>query len=123
MNLNLTLFLSAINLQSLQSTSVNSIDVPIEKELNKKIDEDLKTNANLIKIKAPLVGTYYSSSKPGAAPFIKIGDKIIKGQTICIIEAMKIFNEIESDYNGTVVDILIEDGTPVEYDHDLIIIQ
>ena len=71
-------------------------------------------------VKAPLVGTFYSSPSPESPPFIKIGDKIKKGQTICIIEAMKIFNEIESEYEGTVSEILIENGTPVEFDQDLI---
>ena len=74
-------------------------------------------------IKAPLVGTFYSAPKPGSPSFIKIGDKIKKGQVICIIEAMKIFNEIESDFSGTVVEILIDDGTPVEFDQDLVIIK
>jgi len=73
-------------------------------------------------IKAPLVGTYYQSSKPDTPPFISEGDIIKPGQVICIIEAMKIFNEIESEISGKVVDILIKDGTPVEYDQDLIVI-
>lgn len=73
-------------------------------------------------IKAPLVGTYYQSSKPEIPPFIAEGDIIKVGQVICIIEAMKIFNEIESEISGKVVKILIKDGTPVEYDQDLIII-
>jgi len=71
-------------------------------------------------IKAPLVGTFYSSPKPSDPPFIKTGDKIKKGQTICIIEAMKIFNDIESDISGTVNEICIENGSPVEYDQVLI---
>ena len=73
-------------------------------------------------IKAPLVGTFYLSSKPGEPPFISEGTKINKGQVICIIEAMKIFNEIESEFSGKVEKILINDNTPVEYDQDLIVI-
>ena len=73
-------------------------------------------------IKAPLVGTYYGSPKPDSPPFIKVGDIIKKGQVICIIEAMKIFNEIESELSGKVIKILIQDATPVEYDQDLIIV-
>ena len=69
-----------------------------------------------------MVGTYYQSSKPDTPPFILEGDIIKVGQVICIIEAMKIFNEIESEVSGKVVKILIKDGTPVEYDQDLIII-
>ena len=73
-------------------------------------------------IKAPLVGTFYASAKPGEPPFISEGDTIKEGQVICIIEAMKIFNEIESEVSGKVEKILIKDSTPVEYDQDLIII-
>ena len=75
---------------------------------------------NSINIKAPLVGTYYSSSRPTDPPFINVGDKIIKGQTICIIEAMKIFNEIESEYSGTITEMLVENGNPVEFDQTII---
>ena len=80
------------------------------------------TEENTVIIKAPLVGTYYQSTKPGTPPFISEGDIIKTGQVICIIEAMKIFNEIESEISGKVVNILIKDGTPVEYDQDLIVI-
>ena len=66
-------------------------------------------------ITAPLVGTYYSSSAPDAAPFVKAGDKISKGQILCIIEAMKLMNEIESDVNGTIVEVLCENASGVEY--------
>jgi len=71
---------------------------------------------------APLVGTFYQSSKPGTPPFVKEGDMITKGQIICIIEAMKIFNEIESEHTGVVNKILVSDGTPVEYGQPLMII-
>ncbi|HIN20222.1 MAG TPA: acetyl-CoA carboxylase biotin carboxyl carrier protein [Candidatus Marinimicrobia bacterium] len=80
------------------------------------------TDDNTVTIKAPLVGTYYRSSKPDIPAFISEGDIIKPGQVLCIIEAMKIFNEIESEISGKVVKILIKDGTPVEYDQDLIII-
>jgi len=75
-----------------------------------------------ITIKAPLVGTFYISSKPDTPPFISEGDDIKEGQIICIIEAMKIFNEIESEYSGKVLKILVKDATPVEYDQELLII-
>ena len=75
-----------------------------------------------ITIKAPLVGTYYSAPKPDATPFISEGDIVKEGQVICIIEAMKIFNEIESEISGKVVKLLIKNGTPVEYDQDLIVV-
>jgi len=80
-------------------------------------------NKELHYITAPLVGTYYSSPKAGDPPFIKKGDKIEIGQTICIIEAMKIFNEIESEVTGIIEEILIEDSTPVEYGQKIISIK
>ena len=80
-----------------------------------KIEEPLSSD-NLHEVKAPLVGTYYSSPKPTDPPFINIGDKVTKGQIICVIEAMKIFNEIESDVTGIIKDICIENGNPVEFD-------
>ena len=91
----------------------------LDKIVNIK-DEIKPSDSNSIIIKAPLVGTYYKSSKPGEPPFINIGDKIEVGQIICIIEAMKIFNEIESEHAGIVTEIHINDGTPVEYDQVLI---
>ena len=86
-------------------------------------DEVALTNdEETVTIKAPLVGTYYTSLKPGSTPFISEGDTIREGQIICIIEAMKIFNEIESEISGKVLKILIKNGTPVEYDQDLIVV-
>ncbi|KAI7737542.1 hypothetical protein M8C21_008845, partial [Ambrosia artemisiifolia] len=67
-------------------------------------------------MKCPMAGTFYRSPAPGAPPFVKVGDKVQKGQVICIIEAMKLMNEIEADQSGTIVDILAEDGKPVSLD-------
>ena len=78
----------------------------------KSTNEDV---SNLTTATAPLVGTFYAASKEGEPPFINVGDTISVGQSICIIEAMKIFNEIESEFNGRIVEILISDGEPVEY--------
>ena len=92
---------------------------PFENVIEK--ESDLPTEDS-ITIKAPLVGTFYKSPKSDTPPFISEGDEIKEGQIICIIEAMKIFNEIESEYSGKVLKILVEDATPVEYDQDLLII-
>lgn len=70
---------------------------------------------NTLDIKSPMVGTYYGAPEPGAKPYVSVGDKISKGQTLCIIEAMKIMNEIESEYAGTVRAISVSDAHPVEY--------
>ena len=74
-------------------------------------------------VKSPMVGTFYRSSSPGAAPFIQIGSVVKEGDTLCIIEAMKILNEIESDKSGTVTQILCENGQAVEYGQPLFIIE
>ena len=71
---------------------------------------------------APMVGTFYRAPRPGADSFVKVGDRVEKGQTLCIIEAMKLMNEIEAEFTGKIVDILIEDGQPVEYGQSLFII-
>ncbi|MEZ4884688.1 MAG: acetyl-CoA carboxylase biotin carboxyl carrier protein [Chitinophagales bacterium] len=76
-------------------------------------------NDKLFTIKSPMIGTFYRSSSPDKPPFIKIGDTISKGDVLCIVEAMKLFNEIESEINGKVVEILLDDSSPVEYDQDL----
>ncbi len=75
------------------------------------------------KVKSPMVGTYYSAASPEAKPFIKVGGTVNKGDTLCIIEAMKIMNQIESEVSGTVKEILIKDSEPVEFDQVIIIIE
>lgn len=72
---------------------------------------------------APMVGTFYAASGPEAEPYVKLGQTVAVGDTLCIIEAMKMFNQIESDISGTVVAILAENGQPVEYDEPLFIIR
>ena len=74
-------------------------------------------------VKSPMVGTFYRSSSPGSAPFIQIGSVVKEGDTLCIIEAMKILNEIESDKAGTVTQILCENGQAVEYGQPLFIVE
>lgn len=73
-------------------------------------------------VKSPMVGTFYRSASPGSDPFVEIGSVVKTGETLCIVEAMKLLNEIESDYAGTVKAILIENGQPVEYGEPLFII-
>jgi len=73
-------------------------------------------------VKAPMVGTFYRAASPGAKPFVEVGDAVKKGQPICIIEAMKLMNEIEADSDGVVTEILVENGQPVEYGEPLFVI-
>jgi acetyl-CoA carboxylase biotin carboxyl carrier protein len=73
-------------------------------------------------MKSPMIGTFYRASSPDKEPFIKVGDHVEKGQVLCIIEAMKLFNEIESEITGTVIKVLAENASPVEYDQPLFLI-
>lgn len=74
-------------------------------------------------VKSPMVGTFYRAPSPGAKPFAEVGQQVSAGDTLCIIEAMKMLNQIEADKSGTVTAILIENGQPVEYDQPLVIIE
>jgi acetyl-CoA carboxylase biotin carboxyl carrier protein len=76
-------------------------------------------SSKTIIIKSPIVGTYYEASAPDQDPFVQVGSKISKGKTLCIIEAMKIMNEIESEYDGKIVNILVKNAQPVEFDQPL----
>jgi acetyl-CoA carboxylase biotin carboxyl carrier protein len=78
---------------------------------------------NLVTIKSPMIGTFYRSSSPGKPPFIEVGDEINTGKVVCIIEAMKLFNEIESEIKGRIVKVLAEDASPVEYDQPLFLVE
>ncbi len=80
-------------------------------------------SANTITIKSPMIGTFYRSSSPDKPPFVNVGDEIRPGQVICIVEAMKLFNEIESEVSGRIVKVLIDDATPVEYDQPLFLVE
>ena len=73
--------------------------------------------------RSPMVGTFYNASSPEAQPFVKIGQKVETGDTLCIVEAMKMFNQIESEFSGTVVKVLVENGQPIEFDEPLFVIK
>ncbi|SRR5579862_198129 len=79
--------------------------------------------SNLVTIKSPMIGTFYRSAAPDKPAFINVGDEIESGQVVCIIEAMKLFNEIESEIKGRVVKVLAEDASPVEYDQSLFLVE
>jgi acetyl-CoA carboxylase biotin carboxyl carrier protein len=77
---------------------------------------------NYVEIKSPMIGTFYTSSGPDTEAFVKIGDTVKVGETVCIIEAMKLFNEIESEYSGKIIKVLVENSSPVEYDQPLFLV-
>ncbi|TAH27104.1 MAG: acetyl-CoA carboxylase biotin carboxyl carrier protein [Cytophagales bacterium] len=120
------------------STAVHQIAPPVPVVSNPQpaiaptvaqvVTEPAKTSStsatsNQITIKSPMIGTFYKSSSPETPSFVNIGDEIKPGQTVCIIEAMKLFNEIEAELSGRIVKILVENATPVEYDQPLFIIE
>ena len=89
-------------------------------EADNKAAQKASHEANALR--SPMVGTFYRSSSPDTAPFVEVGQQVNAGDVICIIEAMKMFNQIEADRSGTVKAILVDDGHPVEYDEPLIVI-
>lgn len=84
------------------------------------VKEERKTR---VEIKSPMVGTFYRAPAPGVKPFVEVGDYIKPGQTLCIIEAMKLMNEIEAEISGKILDILVENAQPVEYNQPLFLVE
>ena len=116
-----------INTQNYQSNTISSqVIQEDENQLTKNDNFSPPTSepspsvappgrSDLLDITSPMVGTFYRASAPGEDPFVEIGSSISVGQTICILEAMKLMNEIESEFNGEVVEVLVDNGTPVEF--------
>ncbi|MEJ7739099.1 MAG: acetyl-CoA carboxylase biotin carboxyl carrier protein [Chitinophagaceae bacterium] len=90
-------------------------------EKNKPVEEPVASN--LITIKSPMIGTFYRGPSPDKPSFVNVGDEIIPGKVVCIIEAMKLFNEIESEVTGKIVKILVDEASPVEYDQPLFLVE
>lgn len=84
---------------------------------------EAESTTNLVPIKSPMVGTFYTSPNPESPAFVKVGDTLSPGKVVCIIEAMKLFNEIESEINGTIEKVLVENATPVEYGQELFLVR
>lgn len=96
---------------------------PVSAPRAEKAEAPAASGKNTIDIKSPMIGTFYRSSNPETPPFVSVGDKVSKGQTVCIIEAMKLFNEIESEVSGTIVKVMVENSSPVEYDQVLFVVE
>ena len=79
--------------------------------------------ANTVTIKSPMIGTFYRKPSPDKPTFVEVGDEVIPGKVVCVIEAMKLFNEIESEVKGKIVKVLVEDASPVEYDQPLFLVE
>lgn len=97
--------------------------MPMEKMEAPAAKTESLSGSNLITIKSPMIGTYYKSPSPDKAAFINVGDEIKPGKVLCIIEAMKLFNEIESEVSGRIVKILVDNSSPVEYDQPLFLVE
>ena len=97
-----------------------SAPVPVVSEAKK---ETAAVPSNTITIKSPMIGTFYRKASPDKPNFIEVGDEVNPGKVICIIEAMKLFNEIESEVKGRIVKVLVEDASPVEYDQPLFLVE
>jgi acetyl-CoA carboxylase biotin carboxyl carrier protein len=108
-------------LQPQQNTTSNSNNTNAAVE--KTTEASSGGNSKQITIKSPMIGTFYRSSSPETPSLVNIGDEITPGKALCIIEAMKLFNEIESEFEGKIVKILVENATPVEFDQPLFIIE
>ena len=104
-------------------------DATTKTEVHKEEDrgdekrEEAFLSGKLVRVSAPMVGTFYRAPSPESPPFVNVGDRVKKGQVLCIIEAMKLMNEIESEYEGVIKEILVENGSPVQYGDVLFIIE
>lgn len=113
--------------ESLESKSISKDSIDMT-ESNKEIgdkgsNENLVEDENIYILKSPIVGTFYEASSPDSPPFVKVGDKVEKGQVVCIVEAMKIMNEIECEVEGEITQIFVEDEDIVEYGQPLMAIR
>lgn len=129
-----------LTIQSKPDITTEAIQIPkqpnIIQEVHQPLEIDEQTDENntqkpkltddkrnLLEIKAPIVGTFYKKPSPDKPPFVEVGQKIKKGETVCIIEAMKLFNEIDSEIDGEIAEILVDDASPVEFDQALFLVK
>ena len=107
-----------------EGDSIKTETIPIKSKESEKVEVNSeKSDLNGESILSPMPGTFYSASSPESDPFVKVGDTISKGDTLCIIEAMKIMNEIESEKSGVIKEVIVENGNPVEFNQPLFIIE
>ncbi len=106
--------------QAISSTPQSSSETPASKPAPAA---EMIPPSNAQQVKSPMIGTFYRSSSPDKPAFINVGDEVRAGQVVCIIEAMKLFNEIESEVSGRVIKVLVDDASPVEYDQPLFLVE
>lgn len=121
-----------VNVQAAPSTNpqqivaneiVEKTPIGLETKLEQNKEAATENTSHLVEIKSPMIGTFYRSPSPDKPPFIEIGSDISEGSVLCIVEAMKLFNEIESEISGKIVKVLVDDATPVEYDQPLFLVE
>jgi acetyl-CoA carboxylase biotin carboxyl carrier protein len=115
------------NSQGVREVITKGVNNPVKEIIEEKPSEtkrvQVENDESVMAIKAPMVGTFYRAPAPDAPPYVEIGQKVTEGQIVCIIEAMKIMNEIESDIRGTIVDILVKNDDPVEFNQKIFLIK
>jgi acetyl-CoA carboxylase biotin carboxyl carrier protein len=104
-------------------TSVAAAPQPAAAAAAEATEKEIPAAANLLTIKSPMIGTFYRRPGPDKPNFVEVGDEINPGKVVCVIEAMKLFNEIESEVKGKIVKVLVEDASPVEYDQALFLVE
>jgi acetyl-CoA carboxylase biotin carboxyl carrier protein len=97
-------------------------NIPVQDTAAPVKETKMEDDAKYIAIKSPIIGTFYRKPSPDKPNFVEVGDTVNVGDTVCIIEAMKLFNEIESEVSGKIVKVLVDDGTPVEFDQPLFLV-
>jgi len=107
------------NVSSVPATQPVAESAPVQTPVVQKVEAKPECEVEGELITSPMVGTFYQAPSPDSPPFVRVGDKVRKGDTLCIIEAMKIFNELEAEFDCEILEILVEDGQPVEFDTPL----
>lgn len=116
-----TTFVQAAPMQGLQQVAAPTQTAPVNEEASAPVQVE-SNDAKYITIKSPIIGTFYRKPSPDKPNFVEVGTKVNIGDTVCVIEAMKLFNEIESEVSGKVVKVLVDDSSPVEFDQPLFLV-
>ena len=119
----ITTTISPVDVKDNATISHSTKPVTGQTTIDEPVPVEQVTDSNLVEFKAPMVGTFYRAPAPDAEPYVKEGDNISKGKVLCIIEAMKLMNEIEAEINGKIVKILVDNAQPVEYNQPLFLIE
>jgi len=107
---------------TVESSAVHAISDDTESAPARPTPVEQPAVENHVEVKSPMVGTYYAAPAPEAEPFVKVGDRVKEGDVLCIVEAMKLMNEIESEHSGVILKILVDDNKPVQYNEPLFLI-